>query len=52
MADIQAKLQALSEEFTKLQQGIYFISGTARKLVTVTHARVRPSRYGPVEAKT
>jgi prefoldin beta subunit len=26
MADVQAKLQALSEEFTKLQQGLYFVT--------------------------
>ena len=25
MADLQAKLQALSEEFTKLQTGLYFL---------------------------
>jgi prefoldin beta subunit len=26
MADLQAKMQALSEEFTKLQQGLFFLA--------------------------
>jgi hypothetical protein len=49
MADIQAKLQALSEEFTKLQQGVYSL------VLSVTFEfgshNIRSPRHRSVKAK-
>jgi len=49
MADVQAKLQALSEEFTKLQQGVSLPK--LSQWLTVSHACCRSSRNCPVEAE-